>query len=50
MDPIEKEIKVLPTNIKLDILLLTTTAQNQNGVKVNDFLRYSNYCKTKINK
>lgn len=44
------EMRPLLTNLKLDIMMLTTTMQNQNGVKVNDYLRYSNYCKKKINK
>lgn len=42
--------KVILTNLKLDIMTITNTMQNQNGVKMNDYLRYSNYCKKKINK
>jgi len=52
MDPVKDVVmeKVIPTNLKLDIMMLTNTMQNQNGVKLNDYLRYSNYCKKKINK
>lgn len=42
--------KSLAKDLKLDIMMKTTTMQSQNGVKMNDFLRYSNYCKKKINK
>jgi len=36
--------------IRLDILLLTTNMQNQNGIRMNDFGRYAKFCGTKINK
>lgn len=38
------------TKVKLDILQTITNLQNQNGVRMNDYLRYSKYCRKKINK
>ena len=37
-------------SIKLDILLVTSTMQHQNGLRVNDYNRYSHFCRKKINK
>jgi signal recognition particle subunit SRP68 len=36
--------------VKLDILISTSAMQNQNGIKQNDYYRYSNFCSNKINK
>jgi signal recognition particle subunit SRP68 len=36
--------------IKLDILIATSSMQNQNGIRQNDFHRYSRFCSKKINK
>ena len=37
-------------SIKMDILLNISSMQHQNGLRVNDFKRYSHFCKKKINK
>ena len=37
-------------NYKLDILLSSSSYQNQNGVRLNDYNRYSHFCGKKINK
>ena len=49
-DPKEEEINYKPNSIKCDILLVTSSMQNQNGLRVNDYLRYSHFCRKKINK
>lgn len=36
--------------IRLDILVATATMQNQNGIRLNDYYRYSRFCRKKINK
>lgn len=36
--------------IKIDILLATSAMQNQNGIRLNDYKRYSKFCRNKINK
>jgi signal recognition particle subunit SRP68 len=36
--------------IKMDILILTTSMQNQNGIRQNDYYRYSRFCNKKIQK
>ena len=46
----EEEINYKPNSIKCDILLVTSSMQNQNGLRVNDYLRYSHFCRKKINK
>lgn len=46
----DSSLKTSSNNLKLDILLITSTMQNQNGVRQNDFVRYANYCRRKINK
>jgi signal recognition particle subunit SRP68 len=35
---------------KLDILLSVSSFQNQNGIRLNDYYRYSRFCGKKINK
>lgn len=37
-------------NIRLDILVNISTMQNQNGIRLNDYYRYSNFSKKKIHK
>ena len=37
-------------SVKMDILLSVAAMQHQNGLRVNDFKRYSHFCKKKINK
>ena len=50
-DSKEEEIpNYKPNSIKCDILLVTSSMQNQNGLRVNDYLRYSHFCRKKINK
>ena len=44
------EKKEQSSQVKLDILIVASAMQNQNGIKQNDFYRYSNFCKKKINK
>ena len=34
----------------MDILSVTTSMQNQNGLRVNYYRRYAHFCKKKINK
>ena len=46
----EEQPKVLPGSVKMDILSVTTSMQNQNGLRVNDYRRYAHFCKKKINK
>jgi len=36
--------------LKMDILILTTSMQNQNGIRQNDYYRYSRFCNKKIQK
>jgi signal recognition particle subunit SRP68 len=36
--------------IKCDVLIVTSAMQNQNGIKLNDYYRYSHFCSKKINK
>ena len=36
--------------VQLDILVAISTMQNQNGIRMNDFMRYSKFCRKKINK
>jgi len=36
--------------IKMDILILATSMQNQNGIRQNDYYRYSRFCNKKIQK
>jgi signal recognition particle subunit SRP68 len=43
----QKELKI---NIHLDILLIVSNFQNQNGLRINDYYRYSKFCRKKINK
>jgi signal recognition particle subunit SRP68 len=38
------------SQIKLDILIATSSMQNQNGIRQNDYYRYSRFCSKKINK
>jgi signal recognition particle subunit SRP68 len=38
------------TPLKIDILILTTSMQNQNGIRQNDYYRYSRFCNKKIQK
>jgi len=38
------------TPLKMDILILTTSMQNQNGIRQNDYYRYSRFCNKKIQK
>ena len=46
----EEQPKVLPGSVKMEILSVTTSMQNQNGLRVNDYRRYAHFCKKKINK
>ena len=53
----EKEIEIKPEEIplkqnslKMDILLATSSMQHQNGLRVGDYLRYSHFCRKKIQK
>ena len=46
MEPNEQEIEE-PEDlflVPIDILLLVKTTQNQNGLKQDDYFRYSRYC------
>lgn len=36
--------------LRLDILIAVSSMQNANGIKQNDFYRYSRFCKSKIHK
>jgi signal recognition particle subunit SRP68 len=36
--------------LRLDILIATSSMQNANGIKQNDFYRYSKFCSSKIHK
>jgi signal recognition particle subunit SRP68 len=36
--------------LKMDFLILTTSMQNQNGIRQNDYYRYSRFCNKKIQK
>jgi signal recognition particle subunit SRP68 len=40
----------IKTNIHLDILLTISSYQNQNGLRINDYYRYTKFCRKKINK
>ena len=46
----EKTVEVPLEPFKLDILNLIASQQSQNGVKLNDYPRYKNYCSNKIHK
>ena len=45
-----EEIPFKPNSLKMDILLTTASMQHQNGVRVGDYLRYSHFCRKKIQK
>ena len=43
-DPIQNK------NIKLDILINLSSMQNQNGIRLKDYYRYSKFCGKKVHK
>ena len=45
-----EEIPLQPNSLKMDILLATSSMQHQNGLRVGDYLRYSHFCRKKIQK
>ena len=45
-----EEIPLKPNSLKMDILLSTSSMQHQNGLRVGDYLRYSHFCRKKIQK
>ena len=45
-----EEIPLKPNSLKMDILLATSSMQHQNGLRVGDYLRYSHFCRKKIQK
>ena len=45
-----EEIPIKPNSLKMDILLSTSSMQHQNGLRVGDYLRYSHFCRKKIQK
>ena len=45
-----EDIALVPGSLKMDILLSTVSMQHQNGLRVGDYLRYSHFCRKKIQK
>ena len=47
-----EEVPLKPNSLKMDILLATSSMQHQNGLRVGngDYLRYSHFCRKKIQK
>ena len=45
-----EEVPLKPNSLKMDILLSTVSMQHQNGLRVGDYLRYSHFCRKKIQK
>lgn len=45
-----KQVVTPSSPLKMDILILTTSMQNQNGIRQNDYYRYSRFCNKKIQK
>jgi signal recognition particle subunit SRP68 len=45
-----EQTKANDMQVKLDILIATSSMQNQNGIRQNDYHRYSKFCGKKINK
>ncbi len=44
----EEEEEVPIKVFALDLLILVKSAQNQNGLRANDYLRYHKYCQRKM--
>ena len=42
--------EIKPGSVKMDILLVTAQMQHQNGLRLNDYLKYSHFCRKKIQK
>lgn len=53
---LKKDVEMIPSDqqqllqYKLDILLSVSSFQNQNGIRLMDYYRYSRFCGKKINK
>ena len=45
-----EQVPLKPNSLKMDILLSTSSMQHQNGLRVGDYLRYSHFCRKKIQK